>query len=133
RVPTARGRRPGARAHARGPRGRRAGPGVDERWRPRRDHRLPARVPDARARGQVRPLPADGRGTRRQRMARQGHPVRGLRVGVGHRPGPRMVRRVTIGASITLAELEDDPYPAFARLRAHEPVAYVPDMDMWLV
>ena len=44
-----------------------------------------------------------------------------------------MVRRVTIGASITLAELEDDPYPAFARLRAHEPVAYVSDMDMWLV
>ncbi|MGD9996909.1 MAG: cytochrome P450 [Ilumatobacteraceae bacterium] len=39
----------------------------------------------------------------------------------------------TVGDSITLAELEDDPYPALARLRADEPVAYVPDMDMWLV
>jgi cytochrome P450 len=39
----------------------------------------------------------------------------------------------SIGASITLAELEGDPYPALARLRADEPVTYVPDMDMWLV
>ena len=44
------------------------------------------------------------------------------------------VENVTsIGADITLAELETDPYPALARLRAAEPVAYVPDMDMWLV
>lgn len=40
---------------------------------------------------------------------------------------------MTIGDSITLAELENDPYPTFARLRAEEPVTYVPDMDMWLV
>lgn len=40
---------------------------------------------------------------------------------------------MTLGESITLAELEDDPYPAFQRLRADEPVSYVPDMDMWLV
>ncbi|MEP7201412.1 MAG: cytochrome P450 [Ilumatobacteraceae bacterium] len=39
----------------------------------------------------------------------------------------------SIAAAITLAELETDPYPALARLRADEPVAYVPDMDMWLV
>ncbi len=39
----------------------------------------------------------------------------------------------SIGESITLAELELDPYPVLARLRAAEPVAYVPDMDMWLV
>jgi cytochrome P450 len=39
----------------------------------------------------------------------------------------------SIGASITLADLELDPYPALARLRAAEPVSYVPDMDMWLV
>lgn len=39
----------------------------------------------------------------------------------------------SIGASITLTELETDPYPALARLRADEPVSYVPDMDMWLV
>jgi cytochrome P450 len=39
----------------------------------------------------------------------------------------------TIGESITLAELELDPYPALARLRADEPVSHVPDLDMWLV
>jgi cytochrome P450 len=39
----------------------------------------------------------------------------------------------SIGTSITLAQLEADPYPALARLRADEPVTYVPDMDMWLV
>jgi cytochrome P450 len=39
----------------------------------------------------------------------------------------------TIGESITLAQLELDPYPALARLRADEPVSHVPDMDMWLV
>ncbi|MBI5089357.1 MAG: hypothetical protein HZB15_11010, partial [Actinobacteria bacterium] len=39
----------------------------------------------------------------------------------------------SIGSSITLAELETDPYPALARLRADEPVAHVPDLDMWLV
>ena len=39
----------------------------------------------------------------------------------------------SIGASITLAQLEDDPYPVLARLRSEEPVAYVPDMGMWLV
>lgn len=39
----------------------------------------------------------------------------------------------SIGESITLAELEDDPYPALARLRAEEPVAFVPELDMWLL
>lgn len=34
---------------------------------------------------------------------------------------------------LTLAELELDPYPALARLRADEPVARVADMGMWLV
>jgi len=40
---------------------------------------------------------------------------------------------VALGETITLAELEDDPYPAMARLRADEPVAFVPELDMWLV
>lgn len=40
---------------------------------------------------------------------------------------------MTIGDTITLAQLEVDPYPHLARLRADEPVSYVPDMDMWLV
>ena len=33
---------------------------------------------------------------------------------------------------ITVAELDDDPYPIFARLRAEAPVAWVPAVDMWL-
>ncbi len=40
---------------------------------------------------------------------------------------------MSLGASITLAELEHDPYPALARLRADEPVSFVPELDMWLV
>ncbi len=38
-----------------------------------------------------------------------------------------------LGESVTLAELEVDPYPVLARLRADEPVSFVPDLDMWLV
>jgi len=41
--------------------------------------------------------------------------------------------RFPIGASITLAQLEADPYPALARLRADEPVSWIPDLGMWLV
>ena len=39
----------------------------------------------------------------------------------------------SIGSTITLAELEADPYPALARLRRDEPVSFVPDLGMWLV
>jgi cytochrome P450 len=38
-----------------------------------------------------------------------------------------------IGASATLEELEDDPHPLLARLRAREPVSWVPALDAWLV
>ena len=38
-----------------------------------------------------------------------------------------------IGSEITLAELEADPDPILARMRATEPVCRVPSMDMWLV
>jgi cytochrome P450 len=34
---------------------------------------------------------------------------------------------------VTLAELEDDPHPILARLRATEPVAWVPALAGWLV
>ena len=37
------------------------------------------------------------------------------------------------GSGITLAELEADPDPILARMRATEPVCWVPSMDMWLV
>ena len=36
-------------------------------------------------------------------------------------------------ASITVAALEDDPYPIYAELRAHAPVAHVPALDVWMV
>ncbi|MFL6144115.1 MAG: cytochrome P450 [Labedaea sp.] len=37
------------------------------------------------------------------------------------------------GAEVTLAELEDDPHPVLARLRATEPVSWLPVLDGWLV
>ena len=38
-----------------------------------------------------------------------------------------------LGAAVTLAELEDDPHPVHARLRAREPVSWLPVLDGWLV
>lgn len=35
--------------------------------------------------------------------------------------------------SITVEDLEADPYPVYARLRAEEPVAWVPAVNCWLV
>jgi cytochrome P450 len=34
---------------------------------------------------------------------------------------------------VTIAELETDPYPAYARLRGNEPVTWVPEARQWLV
>jgi cytochrome P450 len=34
---------------------------------------------------------------------------------------------------VTIAELETDPYPSYARLRAEEPVTWVPEARQWLV
>lgn len=34
---------------------------------------------------------------------------------------------------LTVAELEHDPYPVYAWLREHTPVAYVPCLDTWMV
>ncbi len=34
---------------------------------------------------------------------------------------------------ITIDDLERDPYPIYARLRAEAPVAYIPAIDLWLV
>jgi cytochrome P450 len=36
-------------------------------------------------------------------------------------------------ASVTVADLETDPYPIYARLREQAPVAYVPALDVWMV
>jgi cytochrome P450 len=39
----------------------------------------------------------------------------------------------TLGAELTLEQLDRDPHPVFARLRAHEPVAWLPALEGWLV
>ncbi len=39
----------------------------------------------------------------------------------------------SLGDDITLADLEADPDPILARLRAEEPVTWVPALEMWLV
>ncbi len=40
---------------------------------------------------------------------------------------------MTYAETITVQDLEADPYPAYARLRAEEPVAWVPAVNLWLV
>jgi cytochrome P450 len=39
----------------------------------------------------------------------------------------------TIGETVSEEELETDPYPVYAKLREHEPVSWVPAVDLWLV
>lgn len=36
-------------------------------------------------------------------------------------------------SSVTLAELEADPYPIYTELRSRAPVAYMPCLDTWMV
>lgn len=38
-----------------------------------------------------------------------------------------------VGASVTAEQLASDPHPALARLRAAEPVSWIPDFDGWIV
>src|SRR4051812_31851570 len=38
-----------------------------------------------------------------------------------------------MGAAVTVEELAADPHPVLARLRASEPVSWVPALDAWLV
>jgi cytochrome P450 len=38
-----------------------------------------------------------------------------------------------LGHDITLEELDRDPYPVFARLREHEPITWVPALNMWFI
>lgn len=40
---------------------------------------------------------------------------------------------MSVGEQLELAELERDPYPIYARLRAEEPVSFVPAVALWLV
>ncbi|HEU5027834.1 MAG TPA: cytochrome P450, partial [Spirillospora sp.] len=41
--------------------------------------------------------------------------------------------RFPVGATATVAALEDDPHPLLARLRAAEPVSWLPALGGWLV
>ena len=36
-------------------------------------------------------------------------------------------------ADVTVDQLEADPYPIYAELREHSPVAYMPCLDVWMV
>jgi len=38
-----------------------------------------------------------------------------------------------VGAAVTLHQLDDDPHPVLAQLRASEPVSWLPALDGWLV
>lgn len=40
---------------------------------------------------------------------------------------------MSIGDSITVPALEEDPYPVYAELREHEPVSWVEALGLWLV
>ena len=42
-------------------------------------------------------------------------------------------KRFPIGREITPAELDRDPYPAFERLRRHEPISWIAALNMWYV
>lgn len=39
----------------------------------------------------------------------------------------------TYASTITVDQLDEDPYPVYARLRRDEPVAWVPSVNLWLV
>src|SRR5437773_755777 len=40
---------------------------------------------------------------------------------------------MSLGETVTLEQLETDPYPVYARLRDDEPVSWVPAVQLWLV
>ena len=42
-------------------------------------------------------------------------------------------KRFPVGREITVAELNRDPYPAFERLRQHEPISWIAALNMWYV
>jgi cytochrome P450 len=43
------------------------------------------------------------------------------------------VKDFPVGASVTLAELEENPHPSLVRLREAEPVSWLPALGAWLV
>src|SRR5262245_35277459 len=73
-----------------------------------------------------RPHPQHRRRIRRVRVRGSRHAVR-MSTLAHPRPG------FPIGASVTLDQLDRDPYPVLAQLRDEEPVSWVPVLDGWLV
>ena len=62
--------------------------------------------------------------------------VKGWGVGVAGGISPSRTlraREYPLGAAVRLADLDDDPHPSLARLRAAEPVSWVPVLGGWLV
>jgi len=62
----------------------------------------------------------------------------GLRLRLGLRCHPHVagwlaIERFPVGRSATLSELEEDPHPLLARLRAAEPVSWLAALGGWLV
>lgn len=47
--------------------------------------------------------------------------------------GDARIRQFPLGARVRLADLTIDPYPILRRLREHEPVSWVPEVNMWFV
>lgn len=45
----------------------------------------------------------------------------------------KLCSTLNIGESVNLRELELDPDPILAQMRAEEPVCFVPSLDMWMV
>jgi cytochrome P450 len=48
-------------------------------------------------------------------------------------PGDSATTAYPLGGAITLAQLEADPYPVYARLQALEPISWVDALGMWYV
>ena len=46
---------------------------------------------------------------------------------------PGLAAAFPVGASVTIAQLTEDPHPVLARLRASEPVSWLPALGGWLV
>lgn len=46
---------------------------------------------------------------------------------------PDRERTFPVGATVVLDQLDDDPHPVLAQLRASEPVSWLPVLDGWLV
>ena len=44
-----------------------------------------------------------------------------------------MAESFPLGATVTVAQLHDDPHAVLAQLREHEPVSWLPALDGWLV